>query len=123
MIIDLVAAYQMDKLTLAFNYDYWGSQGRVTAAPGSHAKLTGFALYGKYQFTDVLAEALRFEYFSDVNGLGGLGFGPAAAGDTGTGSRVFELTLTTEVKVANQLILRFELRSDNSNNHNMSRDG
>lgn len=120
-IFDIVASYTMDKLTVALNLD-WASANKL---PG-RAPLSGLALYGKYSWTDAMASALRFEYFSDLNGLN---FGPQSGPgvpvgtDSGTGARIWEITLTQEMKVANQLILRVELRTDNGNNHVMSRDG
>jgi hypothetical protein len=114
-VFDIVASYTMDKLTLALNVD-WASANEL---PG-RAPFSGLALYGKYAWTDSMASALRFEYMSDTNGAF---FGPLVAGDSGTGSRIFEVTLTQEMKVAQQLILRVEIRSDNSNNHDLVRDG
>jgi len=124
-LMDIVASYTMDKLTVALNWTHVGIQGVATQAPGSRAEFHGIALYGKYQLTDAFSQALRIEYFSDVNGfVGGINggtLGPVVAGDSGTGSRIVDLTLTSELKVAQQLILRFEIRHDNSNNHNFSR--
>jgi len=124
-IFDIVGSYTMDKLTLALNLDFASANHIAAPGPGNRAPLTGIALYGKYAWTDAMASALRVEYMSDHNGIG---FGPhSGAGtvtgtDSGTGARIVELTLTQEMKVAQQLILRVELRTDNSNNHIMSRD-
>jgi hypothetical protein len=115
-IFDLVVAYTMDKLTIALNFDKSSIQGVATSAASTRGPLSGIALYAKYAFTDTLSEALRIEYFSDENGL--LVDGGAAAG-----ARVFAITATTEMKVANQLILRAELRADNSNDAIFSRGG
>jgi hypothetical protein len=128
-IFDIVASYTMDKLTLALNLD-WASANKVGGAGGPRFPFSGLALYGKYAWTDAMASALRWEYFSDKNGAF---FGPQSAfvngnaalprgTDSGTGARIWELTLTQEMKVANQLILRVELRTDNANNHVMVRD-
>jgi hypothetical protein len=118
-VFDIVVAYQMDKLTLALNVDFASAQGALGAAPGNRAALSGFAAYAKYQVSDSFAGALRFEYMSDKDGAF---FGPVVAGDSGTGARMLGVTLTGELKVAQQLILRVELRSDNSNQHNFGRD-
>jgi hypothetical protein len=124
-LMDIVASYTMDKLTVALNWTHVGIQGVGTQAPGSRAEFHGIAAYAKYQLTDAFSEALRLEYFSDRNGfIGGINggtLGPVTGSDSGTGSRVITLTLTSELKVAQQLILRFELRHDNSNNHNFTR--
>lgn len=128
-IFDIVVAYTMDKLTVALNYDAASHQTGSTAAPSTLNRfpVSGFALYGKYQWTDMMASALRVEYFSDQegsnpalvpNGAGGIG-------DTGkgTGARVVEFTLTQEAKIASQLILRVEFRHDDANQHVFLRDG
>jgi hypothetical protein len=116
-VFDIVVAYTMDKLTLALNVDFASAQGAL--APNNRAAFSGFAAYAKYQVTDSFAGALRFEYMSDKDGAF---FGPVVAGDSGTGARMLGVTLTGELKVAQQLILRVELRSDNSNQHNFGRD-
>jgi hypothetical protein len=117
-LFDIVVAYQMDKLTLALNVDF--SSIQATLGP-NRAALSGFAAYAKYQVSDSFAGALRFEYMADEDGFFGFS-GPVLAGsDSGTGSRYLGVTLTAELKVAQQLILRFEIRSDNSNNHNFLR--
>ncbi|HUR38032.1 MAG TPA: outer membrane beta-barrel protein, partial [Planctomycetota bacterium] len=125
-LFDIVASYTMDKLTVALNLDFasiqnpFGPQSPAFSAP--RGALSGIAVYGKYAWTDAMASALRVEYLSDKNGVF---FVPNAGvpSDSGTGARVFEVTLTQEMKVAQQLILRVEIRSDNSNNHVMNRDG
>lgn len=115
---DIVVAYTMDKLTVAMNFDWESAQGVLGAR---RAAQSGLAIYGRYQVTDAFAGALRVEYMSDHDGLflGGTGL----PGDSGTGSRVFEFTATAEFKVAQQLILRVEIRHDDSNNHDFNRDG
>jgi len=119
-LFDLVASYQLDKLTLALNLDWGSVQGVGVLAGNDRAAFQGIAIYGKYAWTDAMASALRIEYMSDNHGAI---FGPSVAGDSGDGSRLFEVTLTQEMKVAQQLILRVEIRSDNSNNHDLNRDG
>jgi hypothetical protein len=119
-LFDITGAFTMDKLTLALNVDWGSAQGAIGAR---RAAVSGLALYAKFQANDWFAQSLRVEYFSDHDG-GGFGLGPVGGfQDSGTGSRVFEFTLTSEVKVAQQLILRFEIRHDDSNNHNFNRDG
>lgn len=120
-IFDIVVAYTMDKLTVALNFDASGAEVGASG-PGGHFPKTGIALYGKYSWTDAMASALRVEYMSDAKG-GNPALVPSAAGDTGDGARVVEVTLTQEVKIASQLILRAELRFDNCNQHVFNRDG
>jgi hypothetical protein len=119
-VFDIVVAYTMDKLTMALNFDASGSQ-QGPNGPASHHPKTGIALYGKYQWTDMMATALRVEYLSDANG-GNPNLVPSGAGDSGSGAKVVEFTLTQEAKIASQLILRAEFRHDDSNNHVFTRD-
>ncbi len=113
-LFDLVVSYTMDKLTLALNFDKSSIQGVANSAPGSRGPLSGIAMYAKYAFSDTLSEALRLEYFSDTDGV---------ILTNVNGSRVFSVTATTEMKVAQQLILRAELRADNSNDRIFTRGG
>ncbi|MBV8879341.1 MAG: porin, partial [Planctomycetaceae bacterium] len=125
-VFDIVASFTMDKLTLGLNLDWSSIEGVLGAAPGARSPMSGFAVYAKYSWTDAMASALRLEYMSDGEGrifTQQSGGATAVGTDTGSGSRLVEVTLTQEMKVAQQLILRVELRSDNSNNHNFVRDG
>lgn len=118
---DVVANYTLDKLLLGFNFD-WGAQQDAIGGT-RRAAISGAAFYTKYQLNDWFAPILRIEYMSDQDGVIA-GLGPVAGSDdSGTGSRVFEFTLTGEFKISQQLIFRVEFRHDNSNNHNFVRDG
>jgi hypothetical protein len=108
-VLDIVATYTLDKLTLAAQLDF-GSQQDIVAAGSS--KWSGFGVWAKYQVSDMFSGAVRLEYLSDDKG--GLGIDD---GTGGAGARVFDATFTLESKVASQLILRVELRFDNSNDH------
>jgi hypothetical protein len=113
-LFDLVVAYTMDKLTVALNFDMSSIQGVFGPAPFNRAEQSGIALYAKYAFTDTLSEAIRIEYYSDAEGIN---IGGA------NGARVVSVTATTEMKVAQQLILRAEIRADNSNDPIFTRGG
>src|SRR5258708_17108283 len=89
-VIDLVVAYTMDKLTVALNFDAVGVE-QGPKGPGGHFPKAGIALYGKYQWTDMMATALRVEYLSDQEG-GNPRLVPTSAGDTGDGAKVVEFT-------------------------------
>jgi hypothetical protein len=108
-IFNIVAEYKMDKLTLAVNFDQASTQGIGTADVGLRGPQRGLAVYGKYQLTDMFATGARVEYFSDMKGaiLHSTGIGD--------GARVISLTLTEEVTVAKNMILRLEFRHDSSN--------
>ncbi len=100
-IADTVATvYVTDKLTLLGNFVY----GRDGDNVGNRGSWTGFAGYFKYAFTDKLAFSPRFEVLNDSNGL-----------RTGTAQTVKDITLTQEIKLANNFITRFEYRRDFSN--------
>jgi hypothetical protein len=120
-VFDIVASYTMDKLTVGLNVDFSSAQQTDLTVPKNPTRtpFSGVAVYGKYSWTDAMASALRVEYLSDQKGAV---FGPVAAGDTGTGARIFEFTLTQEIKVANQLIVRIEFRHDDSNQHTFVRN-
>ncbi|HZE97075.1 MAG TPA: outer membrane beta-barrel protein [Planctomycetota bacterium] len=121
-IFDIVVAYTMDKMTFALNYDSASAQVGPTGASQRFPK-SGIAIYTKYQWSDMMASALRFEYLSDGKGLNP-GLNPVAGvGDSGDGARVIEFTLTQEFKIASQLIFRVEFRHDDSNQHSFNRDG
>jgi hypothetical protein len=122
-LFDIVVAYTMDKMTFALNVDFASAQQSTDLAGPAGTKTrtptSGFAVYGKYAWTDAMATALRFEYFSDKNGSLPL---LSVPGERGTGARTAEITLTQEIKVANQLIIRIEVRHDDCNDHIFRRD-
>ncbi|MBL8207497.1 MAG: porin [Blastocatellia bacterium] len=100
-ISDTVATvYVTDKFTLLGNLVY----GRDGDNTGKRGDWTGFAGYFKYAFTDKLAFSPRFEVLRDADGL-----------RTGTAQTVKDITLTQEIKLANNFITRFEYRRDFSN--------
>ncbi len=100
-ISDTVATvYVTDKFTLLGNLVH----GRDGDNLGRRGSWTGFAGYFKYAFTDKLAFSPRFEVLNDSDGL-----------RTGTAQTVKDITLTQEIKLANNFITRFEYRRDFSN--------
>ena len=124
-LLDLVGIWNVtDKLSLMANIDY-GSERRVAAnatEPFENAQWHGYALYARYQTTEKLAFATRWEIFVDDDsfrvGNGGL----APIEDFSTGALVnnfplddrtyWEWTYTTEYKLYNNLISRLEYRHD-----------
>ncbi len=86
-----------DKLTLMGNFDY----GKETLSNGLSGHWRGFAGYLRYAFTSKLAFAPRFEIFDDHDGF-----------RTGLRQRLKEVTLTQELKLATNLLARFEFRRD-----------
>lgn len=89
------------KLTFAFEGDY--VINRVTENSPS-SRVTGGAVYARYQFTPLFALAGRAEYLSDRGGL-----------FSGVTQALKETTLTADYKVADGFLLRGEWRRDFSN--------
>jgi hypothetical protein len=100
-VADTVATYLVtDKLSLMGNF-VTGSDGDDG---GNRGSWTGASGYLRYAFNDRFAFSPRFEVFHDGEGL-----------RTGTAQTVKGLTLTQEMKLASQLVTRFEFRRDLSN--------
>ena len=88
----------MDKQTsLAFNYDIGKDQN-------SNQMWQGVAAYLKYQANDWFAVVPRYEYLKDKDGF-----------MTGASQNVQELTLTTEFKHKDGVMMRIEYRGDFAN--------
>jgi hypothetical protein len=87
------------ELTFILNADYGNEQ--KLAAYGGTAKWYGIAGIAKYDFTDMYSLSLRAEYFDDKDGV-----------RTGIAQKVKEITLTPEIRLAKDLILRPEYRHD-----------
>jgi hypothetical protein len=73
------------------------------ATPGSNAQWVGVAAYIRAQATKRFALILRGEAFWDLDGY-----------RTGTQQRLLEATLTPEFRVTDSLLVRADLRIDNS---------
>lgn len=100
-IADTVATVQVNpRLKLMGNFAY----GSDADALGNRGHWSGFAGYLRYAFNDRWAFAPRFEVFNDPDAL-----------RTGLAQTLKGITLTQELKLANNLIGRFEFRRDYSN--------
>lgn len=109
-VIDLVATIQpREELTLGLNYDYGREENAVSAT--QDAKWWGIAGYLRYQFTERWAQALRLEFFEDQDGT-----------RTGTAQELWEVTLTNDYKLQDNLLLRLEYRHDDSDKNSFARD-
>jgi hypothetical protein len=100
--------YVNDKLTLLGNFVY-GNDGDNT---GTRGYWTGFAAYLKYAFNNRFAFSPRFEVLNDHHGL-----------RTGVGQTVKDITLTQEIKIANNFLTRLEYRRDFSNQNFFTNSG
>ncbi len=100
-LFDWVGAYKATKkLTFMANFDY-AHEDNDPLNNGKDSQWYGVAGYAKYQFTDFFSTSIRGEYFNDKNGV-----------RTGIAQELKEITLTTEFKVAKNLLLRPEYRHD-----------
>jgi len=88
------------KLTFMANIDY-AHEDSDPLNSGKNSQWYGAAGYAKYEFTDYFSTSIRAEYFNDLNGV-----------RTGIAQELKEVTLTTEFKVAKNLLLRPEYRHD-----------
>ena len=103
-IADSYLAWQVTKaLTIAAEGDYVLERLYSYSRPD---RVTGGALYGGYQVTPKLAVAARIEYLADVGGF-----------YSGTTQYLKEGTLTLDYHLAEDFLIRSELRRDQSNRH------
>ena len=117
---DVVITYalpQVDKLSLGFNWDHGrakdnGFAGAVNPttgfieganSPDSSAHWWGAVAYAMYDFTDNQQGALRYEYFDDDDGAKGFGHS------------MYSITYTHNITIANNLLLRPEIRYNKYN--------
>lgn len=100
---NLIVSYQATPaLKLAVSGDYADAKAVDTGDPSG--KWRGVAAYAKYTLSDKFAAGVRYETFSDPNGL-----------RTGFDSRLTSLTGTLDFVEAKDATLRFELRHDTAN--------
>jgi hypothetical protein len=103
-IADSYLAWQVTKaLTLAAEGDYVRERLYSYSKPD---RVTGGALYGGYQLTSKFAVAARVEYLADIGGF-----------YSGTTQYLKEGTITFDYRVADDFLIRSELRRDQSNQH------
>lgn len=101
--LDLAAFWKAtDRVTLGVNGDY-GSE-RDAVEPGRSATWSGIAGYARATVCGPFSLILRGEYFADADGA-----------RTGVSQYLTEATLTPELRVTPQLLVRADLRVDRSN--------
>jgi hypothetical protein len=120
MMYDVVVTYslpQINKLSIAANWDhgYMENQktedhagilpaGHTTAIPSrTGAHWWSLGTYAMYDFTDNQMGALRYEYWNDADGA------------KGYGHTLWTLTYTHNITIADNLMLRPEIRYNNYN--------
>ena len=100
-LFDWIGVFKATKqLTFMANVDY-AQDGSDPLNNGKNSEWYGAAVYAKYEFADFFSASLRGEYFDDKNGV-----------RTGIAQKLKEITLTTEFKVAKNLLVRPEYRHD-----------
>jgi hypothetical protein len=103
-LFDWVAAFKATKnLTFMVNVDY-ANEEKDPLNGGRNSRWYGVAGYAKYDFTDFFSVSIRAEYFGDRNGV-----------RTGIAQNLKEITITPEIRVIKNLLLRPEYRHDWSN--------
>jgi len=102
-LFNLNLSKKIGALTLKADYVY-GSEDNVPVYGDS--TWTGVAGYLRYAFSEKFAMNVRAEVFSDNEGARTL---------TGTGQDLWEVTLTPEYTVSENLVVRAEYRHDESN--------
>ncbi|MBI4358487.1 MAG: porin [Candidatus Omnitrophica bacterium] len=111
-LFDTVATWKaLPKLTLMANYDYGTEErlGKISPSlEGGPADWQGYALYAKYDLTDKIAVAARWEQFWDDQSV-----------RIGTSDQLWEMTYTLEYKAFENLITRLEYRHDHANSNNL----
>ncbi|MCP4255676.1 MAG: porin [Candidatus Scalindua sp.] len=101
---DVVMTYslpQIDKLSLGFNWDH--GRAKNNSATGNSAHWWGAVAYLMYDFTDNQQGAFRYEYFDDQDGAKGFGHS------------MWSTTYTHNITVADNLLLRPEIRHNKYN--------
>jgi len=92
-----------DKLTFMINTDYAHEQ-KDPLNNNKNSEWYGIAAYAKYDFTDYFSTSIRAEYFNDKDGV-----------RTGIPQKLKEITITPEIRIAKNFLLRPEYRHDWSN--------
>lgn len=110
---DIVMTYslpQVDKLSLGFNWDHGRAKNNLgptdpngTNSQDSSAHWWAAVVYAMYDFTDNQQGAFRYEYFDDDDGAKGFGIS------------MYSLTYTHNITIAENLLIRPEVRYNKYN--------
>ncbi len=101
---DFVATIGLtDKLTLSLNVDHGNEEKASAITTGGNAEWWGFAGIVRHQCNKWFAVNLRGEYFDDPQAF-----------RTGTKQELWEVTLTPEIRVNKNMVVRPEYRHDES---------
>jgi hypothetical protein len=104
---DLILAFKpLPKTSVNVNFDYGTEEGgAMLATTGRNGTWAGISTILGYDFTDSVGVALRGEYFEDKDG--------ARMGIDNLD--IWETTLTTNIKIRQNLLVRPEIRYDQAN--------
>lgn len=108
-LVNLNLSHQMGALALKADFVY-GTEENVPLI--GDATWTGLAGYARYAVSDKLAVNARAEVFSDEDGA-----------RTGTAQDLWEVTITPEYAVNENLVVRAEYRHDSSNKDVFDKNG
>ena len=111
-IFDVVLDLGLTKnISFQLNFDY-GIQNRGNTTTGDDAEWWGLAGVLRHECNDWFAVHLRAEYFDDKDGVRA----DAAPNftDMNVGQTLWEFTITPEIKINQNMIVRFEYRHDES---------
>jgi hypothetical protein len=116
-VIDAVATVTWKDLKIGLNYDWGEDQAGGVFPLAVTNDWSGAALYLRYQLTRWFAPTLRLETFKDDKG-GMTGFTIANQGVTPVGGVTLnEATLSTDIKINDNLMFRLEYRHDHASKH------
>lgn len=99
-----------DRLSFQLNFDY-GEQTNGNTTTGGDAEWWGVAGIARHEYNDWLAINLRVEYFDDKDGVRATAASNVAAN---SGQKLWEFTITPEIKINQNMVVRFEYRHDES---------
>jgi hypothetical protein len=100
-----------DRLSFQLNFDY-GEQTNGNTTTGGDAEWWGLAGILRHDCSDWFSINLRAEYFDDKDGVRATAASNVAAN---SGQELWEFTITPEIRVNQNMVVRFEYRHDESN--------
>ena len=125
-IFDLVVEIGiLDNLTFNLNFDYGFEDNRSPINPDTDAEWWGIAGIVRYDVNDWFSINVRAEYFDDEDGYRTFGDDCYAGVSEGedvecakldpADHELWEITITPEIRVNKNMVVRFEYRHDESN--------
>ena len=123
----------LDNLTLSLNGDFGYEEGVSPSAPGEDAEWWGVSGIIRYDVNNWFSMNVRGTFFDDNDGYRtfgspdvGLGFGSVSTMDldlTGVDHELWSFTITPEIRINKNMVVRGEYRHDESNLNAFYEDG